>query len=125
MRMVALFVVAVFALTGIVVIARARGQTHHFDLRRGALTIASRPALALLGTTQEVVRRPLASLQDVVLENGGTVGGDHSVGRTYRLAYVFADGARHPLRPYYTTGRAGYVALQERMRAVIERMRRS
>lgn len=121
---VALLVVCVFCATGVVMISRARTQTHHIDLRRGTLTISSRPALALLGTTLDVAEYRLDSVRDVVLEDGGSVGGGRSIGRTYRLAYVFADGARRPLQPYFTTGRSGYATMQETLRAALARVRR-
>ena len=121
---VALLVTAVFGIAGIVMIVKARAQTHHFDLRRGILTIASRPTLALLGTTLEVVTHPLETLQDVVLTESHNASGTRAHSRTYRLEYVFADGARRPLRPYYTTGRTGYAAIQDALRAALARARR-
>ena len=122
---VALIVLGAFGVAGVYMLRAARAQTHQFDLRRGTLTIASRPAIARGMTTVEVATYPLASLADVVLEESPSANGGRTHSYTYRLAYVFADGARRPLRSYYTSGRAGYAKLQEHLRAVLERARRS
>lgn len=119
-----LLIVCVFAIAGLVMIARARAQTHYWDLRHGRLTISSRPTLALFGTTTEVVEYPLDSVQDVVLEESTSGGAGQARTRTYRLAYLFADGQRRPLRPYYTSGRGGYASLQESLRSALARVRR-
>jgi hypothetical protein len=117
----ALLVLGLFGAAGIVMLRRARSQTHHFDLRRRTLTIASRPAIALGSTTLEVVTHPLASLADVVIEEGSPDRSGQTHSYTYRLVYVFADGARRPLLPYFTAGRARYAALQATLRGVLGR----
>jgi hypothetical protein len=120
----ALIVLTAFGAAGVVMLRRAREQTHHFDLRRETLTIASRPALALGAAAWEVETHPLSSLADVVVEESSSAPSGRTHSYTYRLVYVFADGARRPLLPYYTSGRSQYAALQETLRALLRRQRR-
>ena len=118
----ALVVLGAFGAAGAVMLRRAESQTHRLDLRQGTLTIASRPALALGATrTSEVTTRPLAEVADVVIEESTPSHAGRTHGYTYRLAYLFADGARRPLLPYYTSGRGGYEALQSTLREALGR----
>lgn len=121
---IGLVVPCVFSIAGAVMIAKARAQAHHWDLRQGRLTISSRPTLALFGTTTGVVEYPLGSVADVALEESRNSGGRAGNRYMYRLAYVFASGERRPFRPYYTSGRGGYESVQATLRGVLDRMRR-
>lgn len=100
-----------FGGAGVYMLRRAQAAVHHFDLRRGTLTIETRPVFTSDRAAREVTTYPLETLSDITLEESSSdAGSRHSY--TYRPVYVFRDGRRVPLVPYYTSGKAAKAALQ-------------
>lgn len=104
-----------FGGAGVYMLRRARAAVHHFDQRRGTLTIETRPVFTSDAAAREITTYPLESLSDLTLEeSSGDDGSRHSY--TYRPVYVFRDGRRVPLLPYHTSGKAAKAALQATVR---------
>lgn len=108
-----------FGSTGIVILRRAEAAVHHFDLQRGILTVDTRPALAVDEDDRKAVTYPLRTLADVALEASGREAGDGDLPRTLRPVYVFSDGSRLPLVPYYTAQRSKQEAIQAAVRSIL------
>ena len=119
---VVLLVLVVFGGGGVLMLRRARAAVHRFDVRRGTLTIETRPLFTSDKAAREVTTYPLESLSDVTLEESSP-DADSRHSYTYRPVYVFRDGRRVPLLPYYTSGKAAKAALQATVRDFLKRTR--
>ena len=109
-----------FGGAGVYMLRRAQAAVHRFDLRRGTLTIETRPVFTSDEAAREITTYPLASLSDITLEESSSdAGSRHSY--TYRPVYVFRDGRRVPLLPYYTSGKRSKAALQFVVRDFLSR----
>jgi hypothetical protein len=119
----ALIALCAFGGGGIVMLRRAQASVHHFDGRRGTLTIRTRPVFASDPAFRETTSYPLDTLSDLTLEESSPdAGSRHS--HTWRPVYVFRDGRRLPLVPYYTSGRKAKEALQATVREFLAHARR-
>jgi hypothetical protein len=117
-----LIALVAFGGAGVVMLRRARAAVHHFDLRRRTLTIETRPVFTSDRAAREVTTFPLDTLSDVTLEESSPdAGSRHS--HTFRPVYVFRDGRRVPLVPYYTSGKTAKAALQATIRDFLSRAR--
>jgi len=111
-----------FGGAGVYMLRRAQAAVHRFDLRRGTLTIETRPVFTSDKAAREVTTYPLESLSDMTVEESSS-DADSRHSYTYRPVYVFRDGRRVPLLPYYTSGRAAKAALQAAVREFLNRAR--
>lgn len=112
-----------FGGAGVYMLWRAQAAIHRFDLRRGTLTIETRPVFTSDPAARETTTYPLESLSDITLEESSPdTDSRHSY--TYRPVYVFRDGRRVPLLPYYTSGKRAKAALQATVRDFLSRARR-
>ena len=117
----AVVVVGGFGSAGLIILRRAKSAIHHFDLQRGILTVDTRPVLGTDEDDREAVTYPLHTLVDVTLEESSSTDGDGTRTHTYRPVYVFRDGTRRPLLPYFTTQVSGQAEVQAAVRSVLVR----
>ncbi len=115
----AVVVVGGFGSAGLLILRRATSAIHHFDLQRGILTIDTRPVLGTDEDDREAVTYPLHTLADVTLEGSSSTDGDGTRMHTYRPVYVFRDGTRRPLLPYFTTQVGAQSEIQAAIRSVL------
>ena len=115
----AVIVLGGFGSAGMVMLRRARSAVHHFDLQRGILTVDTRPVLAADDHDRMAVTYPLATLSDLVLEESTATDNDGFHTRTYRPVYLFRDGTRLPLVPYYLNQVSGQMAIQAAVRSIL------
>lgn len=119
----AAIVVGGFGSAGLVMLRRAKAAIHHFDLQRGLLTVDTRPVLGTDEDDREAVTYPLHTLVDVTLEEHSTTDYDGTRTHTYRPVYVFSDGTRRPLLPYFTTQVSGQAEIQAAVRSMLVKAR--
>ena len=108
-----------FGSTGIVILRRAEAAVHHFDVHRGILTIDTRPVLAVDDDDRKAVTYPLRALTDIVVEASAREAGDGPNAHAFRPVYVFNDGSRLPLVPYYSAKRSKQEAIQAAVRSLL------
>lgn len=114
-------VVGGFGSAGLIMLRRAESAIHHFDLQRGILTVDSRPVLGADEDDRVAVTYPLHTLVDMIFEEQG-MDGDGTRTHLFRPVYIFRDGTRRPLLPYFTNERSGKPELQAAVRSVITRV---
>ena len=115
----AVVVLGGFGPAGLIMLRRAESAIHHFDLQRGILTIDTRPVLGADEDDRSAVTYPLHTIADLTLEESSSTDGDGTRTHTYRPVYVFRDGTRRPLLPYFTTQRPSQAEVQAAVRSVI------
>ena len=108
-----------FGPAGLIMLRRAEAAIHHFDIQRGILTVDTRPVLGAEEGDRVAVTYPLHTLADLTLEGSSSTDGHGTRTHTYRPVYVFRDGTRRPLLPYFTSQRASQAELQTAVRSVI------
>ena len=112
-------VIGGFGPAGLIMLRRAEAAIHHFDLQRGILTVDTRPVLGTDEDDRAAVTYPLHTLVDLTFEEHSTTDYDGTRTHTYRPVYVFRDGTRRPLLPYYTTRLSSHAELQAAVRSVL------
>lgn len=115
----AIVVLGGFGSAGIVMLRRAASVIHHFDMQRAILTVDTRPVLAVDADDRRAVTYPLHTLADLTLEESTSTDSDGTHTLTFRPVYVFRDGTRLPLLPYYTSQRSTQVEIQDAVRSIL------
>ena len=115
----AVIVLGGFGPAGLIMLRRAESAIHHFDLQRGILTVDTRAVLGADEDDREAVTYPLHTIADLVLEESSSTDGDGTRTHTYRPVYVFRDGTRRPLLPYFTNQQSRQAEVQAAVRSVI------